>query len=334
MPGIFPRKSKSAIFNWWCRFARNEEDFARIARALEGLDNPLIPDTNAFHHALRHIGDALEGMDPTKINPRKLLDELGDDFSFKRLDQLDQFGRSHIAQYLHRVGQIAQLLKTYGHLSEDALVGFARLYKTMSLDLPLWHNTVRDTARDLMEAMDAFDSNAGGSALARTLEDFKLATDGLSDADRATAPLKISSEIVNVYGVMFNYRPLKNMRGLVIQNGKPYLKPFVGVQWVTPAGILDPVAAKKGLQLPMQYTPDLSEAQRAQYRLTVRTADIKERLSVPFAENHRSNSVKMDFREPKTFFNDHEGPGKKSQFTSDGDLLLEVTEVSLLPHKF
>jgi hypothetical protein len=44
--------------------------------------------------------------------------------------------RSQIALYLHRVGQMVQLLKSYGHLSEEALLGFARAYRFLSVRVP------------------------------------------------------------------------------------------------------------------------------------------------------------------------------------------------------
>ena len=220
------RKSKSAVFNWWCRFARNEDDFARIARALEGLDNPLIPDANVWSHALRHIGDALEGMDATKINPRKLLDELGDDISFKRLDQLDRYGRTHVGQYLHRVGQMAQLLKSYGHLSEEALLGFARAYRFLSVSVPSPQGlVVRDRAYDLFKLFEIENSNAAGKKLADTLKDYAVATqNGVGDWQRFVVP-KIHELFPNLYriadqsrNVFDNGVPVGNFLQFVKQN--------------------------------------------------------------------------------------------------------------------
>jgi hypothetical protein len=235
------RKSKSAVFNWWCRFARNEDDFARIARALEGLDNHLIPDANAFHHALRHIGDALEGLDATKINPRKLLDELGDDVSFKHLDQLDRYGRSHVAQYLHRVGQMAQILKSYGHLSEEALLGFARAYRFLSVRVPSPEGLVlRDRAYDLFKLFEIENSNAGAKKLADTLKDYAAATqNGVGDWQRFVVP-KVHELFPNLYRIADATKPAFD-NGVNVGN----ILEFVKQNRRLPKSTINPTAAEQ-----------------------------------------------------------------------------------------
>ena len=116
---------------------------------------------------------------------KKLLEELGDEAKFKELDTPDFFGRSHVAQYTRRLGQITTTLSKAGALSEDALIGFARLYKRLVKDAPAGNSVaIRERVRDLTDHFDTrlanLDSNLsaqeikGAKALAKSLEDYKV----------------------------------------------------------------------------------------------------------------------------------------------------------------
>lgn len=178
------RKTASSVFNWWSRYSRNESDFLRLLQAVEGLNRPPLPDNlgshmTAFHRSLNFIGVNFDTLDATKVNIRKILDELGPETNFKKLDKLDFKGRSHVCQYIQRLGQLTGILKNHNVLSEQALVGFARSYRFLSvtLDVPGKPAVIRDRARDLFELLNAFDNQAGAQRLAEVLKDFASKTE-------------------------------------------------------------------------------------------------------------------------------------------------------------
>ena len=334
------RKSKSAVFNWWCRFARNEDDFARIARALEGLDNPLIPDANAFHHALRHIGDALEGLDATKINPRKLLDELGDEISFKRLDELDLYGRSHVGQYLHRVGQMAQLLKAYGQLSEEALLGFARAYRFLSVRMPSPQGlVVRDRAYDLFKLFDIENSNAAGKKLADTLKDYAVATqNGVGDWQRFVVP-KVHELFPNLYRIADSTKdcfdngvPSGNLLAFVKQNRRlpkskinptaaDQLKPWEG-HYVSPDVFPNPEATRKAFQIDRDWS-------NCDMRFTVRSQSMDgvHKCIIPNSASRKTDPLKYA-HEPRCIDNPIDSISGESWSGKGRQLLTEGGDVT------
>lgn len=153
------------------------------------MDDPRVPATHVFSHSQQHLADALDGLDQSRVNPQILLRGLGDDYDIRMLDQLDVQGRSHVAQYLHRLGQIAQLLKSYGHLSEDALLGFARAYRFLAVSTSIPNVAVRDRTRDLAQLFNAWAENAGGKKLAEVLEEFaQSSASGVGKWQRMVVP--------------------------------------------------------------------------------------------------------------------------------------------------
>ncbi len=204
------------------------------------------------------------------------MDELGNEISFKQLDQLDVLGCTHVGQYLHRLGQVAQILKTYGHLSEDALLGFARAYRFLSVrgNFPQIPNVVRDRAYDLLGSMNARYSNNGAKKLAETLEGFAtLTSEGVGPWSRFIVP-----KIHELYPTL--YRIANSASDPVFDNGvqtgktllefvkekrrlpKSSINPDTSVQlkafeghYVTPHNYGSPSQARSSLQIDTQWSP-------------------------------------------------------------------------------
>jgi len=182
------RKIKISTKRWWSRYAKDENDLNRIVAAIEGAyrNEGTAGYDSTFLNAHRAVAEGLDQLDDQKANMKKLLEELGDDAEFKDLDKLDNFQRSHVAQYVRRLGQVTTTLKKAGALSEDALIGFTRLYKHLikNAEPPDGGTVIRERVRDMSKLFDTklaqFETNLdaqdikGAKALAKSLEDYKV----------------------------------------------------------------------------------------------------------------------------------------------------------------
>jgi hypothetical protein len=180
------RRTKTSAQKYWSQFADSESDLARIAANMEGSHRR--PGTagydNSFLNAQRALGEALADLE--NLTSEKLLKELGNKDLFKDLNTPDFYGRSHVMQFQRRAAQLATTLKKAGALSEDALIGFARVYKMLIKDAAVDGGgvAIQERVRDLTDLFDtslaSFGANLdaqqakGAKALAKSLEDYKV----------------------------------------------------------------------------------------------------------------------------------------------------------------
>ena len=253
------RKVKTSTKRWWSRFADDEDDLKRIVAALEGAhkNQGTASYEHSFYNAHRAIAEGLEQLDDQQVNMKKLLEELGDDAKFKELDELDVLQRSHIGQYVRRLGQITTTLKKAGVLSEDALIGFSRLYKNLVKDVAAADggSIVRERVRDMAKLFDTkfvdIDGSLGAqdikgaTALAKSLEDYKVR----SEADGFDGKF-LFLQVDEVYDHLYHYMPEGDFRFVVSQGNGQFLKgsPDSGT-YITPDVINDSLSAKSKLQL-------------------------------------------------------------------------------------
>ena len=97
---------------------------------------------------------------------------------------------------------MAQILKSYGQLSEEALLGFARAYRFLSVRTPLPQGLLlRDRAYDLFKLFEIENSNVAGKKLADMLKDYASATqNGVGDWQRFVVP-KVHELFPNLYRI-------------------------------------------------------------------------------------------------------------------------------------
>ncbi|HSP43907.1 MAG TPA: hypothetical protein VLO11_13625, partial [Luteolibacter sp.] len=190
------RRVKTASLRWWSRYANDEFDLQRIAASNEGAyRNPGTSGyDSSFLNAHRGTAEGLDELDDMLVNSKILQEEMGPEAVFKDLDTPDNIGRSHIGQYVRRLGQITNTLRKADALSEDALIGYARLYKRLVKNADaegggfIIHERTQDLANlfdtrlvNLDGTLSAQDIN-GAKALAKSLEEYKINVEANSDA--------------------------------------------------------------------------------------------------------------------------------------------------------
>ena len=139
-----------------------------------------------------------------------------------------------MAQYTRRLGQITTTLSKAGALSEDALIGFARLYKRLVKDAPAGNSVaIRERVRDLTDLFDTrlanLDSNLsaqeikGAKALAKSLEDYKVRSEAAGFDGKFWF-----KDVETVYTDLYHHFPVTGFNRLEVRNGTVYLTEFGG----------------------------------------------------------------------------------------------------------
>jgi hypothetical protein len=223
------RRTKTSAQKYWSQFADSESDLARIAANMEGSHRR--PGTagydNSFFNAQRAAGEAFEDLD--NLTMEKLLKELGDKDAFKALDTQDFYFRSHVMQFQGRAAQLATTLKKADALSEDALIGFANVYKRLIKDGAIGNGVaLKERVRDLTDLFDtnlaSFGSNLdaqqvkGAKALAKSLEDYKVRVDADPDAKFWFKDVETVYERAYIYHDQANFDRMVNGNGIYTKN--------------------------------------------------------------------------------------------------------------------
>jgi hypothetical protein len=283
------RKTKTSAQRYWSQFARNEDEIRDITAQLEDLHRRpgSSQSDSTFFNSNKGLGEALEELE--NLTQEKLLKELGDENTFRALQITDIGGRNHVNNFQRRASQLATTLLKAEALSEDALIGFARLYKRLIKNDDLGDDAFRlkERVRDLTNLFDTrlanFNTDLGPQrvqhtkALAKSLEAYKTATDTDINAKFWF------KDVDKVYDALYHHFPSTGFNRLEIKNGNVYLKEFVGERgWYTTANKLDTQAsAQDVLQLPT--------LANGRYRCKFSTTQIKDNLKVPQGDINVSN---------------------------------------------
>ena len=268
------RRVKTASLRWWSRYADDEFDLQRIAASNEGAYRN--PDTagydSSFLNAHRGTAEGLDQLDDMLVNSKILQEELGPEAVFKDLDTLDNLGRSHVGQYLRRLGQISNTLHKAGALSEDALIGYARLYRRLvkNADAEGGGFIIHERTRDLAKLFDTKLVNLDGTlsaqdikgakALAKSLEDYKINVEANPDAKFWFR------DVETVYETGYKY--------VTWQPDASWDGNIASATWCTPKQISSPELANDLLLLP-------APSKNPNFRIEFDIVQCKDRCRVP-----------------------------------------------------
>lgn len=296
LPRNAARKAKASAKKVWSEFANDRGHLDRIAGDLAGSHrHPNKPGyQSAFQNSSRALGEALNEL--PELTLEKLFKELGDKAKFKELEKLDSRGINHVRLFMNRAGQIATALRKADALTEDALVGFARLYKRLALadDVPGGGTSIKDRTRDLAKLFNTklpdldVDMSAedikGAKALAKSLEKYKVDVEGNTDAKLWFR------DVEKIYATGYrysNFDPRFDVSGNFVP-GPPRLKavdaPSGG--WYATFDEFDASAvAKPSLQMP--------PVSSAKFRLEFDWEAVKNNTRIPRGKNHEAEWFEM-----------------------------------------
>ena len=230
-----------------------------------------------------------------------------------------------------RLGQITTTLSRAGALSEDALIGFTRLYKRLIKDRVLKNGEteIGERVRDCTTLFDTklADLNAGfnfdaqdvkgAKALAKSLEDYKVR----SEANGFDGKF-LFHQVDEVYDNLYHYMPEGDFKFVTAQGNGQFLKdsPPSG-SYVSPDLINDSLSAKSKLQLKSR--EGLPDSERARYRVKFSTQPLAgEKLEVPNAYDLNQDRV-LPNKEPRVKDNPDHGIGGARQIVLSRDLQVQ-----------
>jgi hypothetical protein len=308
------RQTKTSAQRYWSQFAESESDLHDIAAQLEKSHKRPgeVGENKHFLNPQKAVGEALEQSE--SLTMEKVLKELGDENDFRTLNARDMVGKCHVMLFQRRCGQLLQTLIKGDAYSDEAIVGFSRLYKHLVKNhvFESGNEVIKDRVTDISalfstmlnksgEALNAQEIK-GAKALAKSLEAYKTATD--TDIN-AKLWFKDVDKVYQKGYRYSNFDPRFDKDGNPVA-GPPKLNVHEAEGWYSGFESIDSSAAAKArYQLPLEST--------AKYRLEFDWDSVKDNVRVPRGKKDTAN-----WHEPACLDYPENGAGKGLQVLIDG----------------